>query len=352
MENRLLFGDNYDGLLYLAQEENLTGKVRLVYIDPPYGTNQKFTVSNDRVSTISRSNAGRLAYSDMLTGDDYLEFLRERLVLIRDLMAEDGSIYFHIDNKMGHYVKVLMDKVFGQRNFINDIARIKCNPKNFPRNGFGNMKDTILLYSKSKKNLWNNPRQPIDETTVEAKFRLVDSEGRRYTTTPLHAPGETANGATGREWKGMLPPSGRHWRYNPKVLDELDKQGLIVWSANGNPRKKIYAEDVKNAGLKMQDVWMYKDPQNPKYPTEKNMAMLKMIVGASSNKGDIVLDAFCGSGSTLVAAQNLHRNWIGIDSSKEAISICKKLLSHFTLTEISETKTRNERMGKAHPLFS
>lgn len=353
MKNSLLFGDNYDALLYLAQEENLAGKVRLVYIDPPYGTNQNFTVSNDRISTISRANYGRLAYSDTLTGDDYLEFLRERLILIRDLLADNGSIYFHIDNKMGHYVKVLMDKIFGQRNFINDIARIKCNPKNFPRNGYGNMKDTVLFYSKSKKNLWNNPRQPLDTNTIEDKFKLVDKDGRRYTTTPLHAPGETANGATGKEWRGMLPPAGRHWRYNPKVLDELDKQGLIEWSAKGNPRKKSFADDVEKAGLKMQDVWMFKDPQIPKYPTEKNMAMLKMIVEASSNKNDIVLDAFCGSGTTLVAAQTLHRKWIGIDASKEAIAICKGRLSNFEFKEISPlAKPTNERMVRKNTKVS
>jgi adenine-specific DNA-methyltransferase len=293
MKNILLHGDNYDGLLYLAQDKDLTGKVKLVYIDPPYGTNQDFTVTNSRISTISRSNNGRVAYKDTLTGDDFLEFLRERLALVRDLLSEDGSIYLHIDNKMGHYVKVVMDKVFGQRNFINDIARIKCNPKNFPRKGFGNQKDTVLLYSKNpKSNLWNNPRQSVTIEKDDARFRLVDAAGRRYTTTPLHAPGETVNGATGKEWRGLMPPPGRHWRYNPKVLDQLDKEGLIEWSSKGNPRKKIYAEDVAKAGLKMQDIWMFKDPQNPKYPTEKNMDMLKMIVSASSNEVILYLTHF------------------------------------------------------------
>lgn len=349
MKNILLHGDNYDGLLYLAQEKDLVGQVKLVYIDPPYGTNQDFTVTNTRISTISRSNNGRVAYKDTLTGDDFLEFLRERLALVRDLLTEDGSIYLHIDNKMGHYVKVVMDKVFGQRNFINDIARIKCNPKNFPRKGFGNQKDTVLLYSKNpKNNLWNNPRQSVTIEKDDARFRMVDADGRRYTTTPLHAPGETVNGATGKEWRGLMPPAGRHWRYNPIVLDQLDKEGLIEWSSNGNPRKKIFATDVENAGLKMQDIWMYKDPQNPKYPTEKNMDMLKMIVSASSNIGDIVLDAFCGSGTTLVASQTLGRNWVGIDSSNDAITICKERLTDFSYIKLSEEKASYERMGTAN----
>ena len=344
MMNRLIFGDNYDALVYLGHESAIAGKVRLVYIDPPYGTKQKFTFSGDRFSTISRMNGGKLAYSDTLTGEEYLEFLSGRLMRIRDLMANDGSIYLHIDGKMGHYVKVLMDKIFGAKNFINDITRVKCNPKNFARKGLGNIKDMILLYSKSKSYIWNDPRQEIAINADDPRFRLMDSSGRRYTTTPLHAPGETEKGATGKKWKGMLPPVGRHWRHNPMVLDELERRGLIEWSSTGNPRKKIYADEVMKAGTKMQDIWVYKDPQNPKYPTEKNIEMVKVIVKTSSNIGDIVLDAFCGSGTTLVAAQEFQRKWIGIDSSRKAISICIKRLVDFDYNEIPEQKACDERM--------
>lgn len=329
MKNYLIHGDNYDVLALLANETKLSGRVKLVYIDPPYGTKQEFTFFGDRFSTISRMNGGKLAYSDSLTGEDYLKFLSGRLIRIRDLMADDGTIYLHIDAKMGHYVKVLMDSIFGQKNFINDIARIKCNPKNFNRKGFGNIKDMILLYSKSKEYVWNDPRQSVEIEDNDLRFRSVDAKGNRYTTTPLHAPGETMNGVTGKKWRGMLPPTGRHWRYNPEVLDNLDKKGLIEWSSTGNPRKKIFAEEVMRTGVKMQDIWRYKDPQNPKYPTEKNIEMLKMIVSTSSNAGDIVLDGFCGSGTTLVAAQGLKRYWLGIDSSEQAIQICKKRLFDF-----------------------
>lgn len=327
MKSSLIYGDNYDALTYLTKRQDIAGKIKLVYIDPPYGTKQDFTISIDRFSTMSRVNGGVIAYSDKLTGDEYLQFLGDRLALIYDLLADDGSIYLHIDTKMGHYVKILMDRIFGQQNFINDITRIKCNPKNFERNGFGNTKDMILFYSKTKKFTWNNPRQNIETNDIDKRFKQIDGEGRKYTTTPLHAPGETRNGDTGKEWKGILPPKGRHWRYNQKVLSELDNLGLIEWSSTGNPRKKIYADDVIKDGMKMQDIWMYKDPQNPKYPTEKNIEMLKMIVKASSNIGDYVLDAFAGSGTTLVASQELNRNWIGIDVSKESISICKERLN-------------------------
>ena len=352
MKNILIHGDNYDALIYLAMQKGMKGKVRLVYIDPPYGTKQDFTFSGDRFSTISRMNGGNLAYSDKLAGEDYLKFLSGRLMLIRELMANDGSIYLHIDNKMGHYVKVLMDKIFGPKNFINDITRIKCNPKNFPRKGYGNINDVVLFYSKTRQYIWNDPRQEIEIDDNDTRFRSVDTKGRGYTTTPIHAPGETTNGATGKEWKGMLPPPGRHWRYSPKVLDQLDKDGLIEWSSTGNPRKKIYADDVMRAGTKMQDIWMYKDPQNPHYPTEKNIEMLKMIVTASSNAGDIVLDAFCGSGTTLVAAQELNRKAIGIDSSKKAISICKERLTNFDYIEHYEQRSSYEPVGKSHSATS
>lgn len=328
MKNLLIYADNYDGLVHLLETHR--GKVRLIYIDPPYGTKQEFTFSTERFATISRMNGGRVAYKDTLSGEEYLKFLSARLALMHELMADDASIYFHIDGKMGHYVKVLMDKIFGERNFINDITRIKCNPKNFARRGYGNVKDMILFYAKSSKNfVWNEPRGPIEITEEDERFRFVDKNGRRYTTTPLHAPGETMNGATGKKWRNMMPPPGRHWRYNPQVLEELDHKGLIEWSSTGNPRKKIYADDVMKAGVKIQDIWKYKDPQNPRYPTEKNLEMLKMIVRASSNEGDIVMDGFCGSGTTLLAAQELKRGWIGIDQSKTAISICRKRLSNF-----------------------
>ncbi len=331
----LILGNNLDVLKELKSIHSVTEKVKLVYIDPPFGTKQLFNITDHRVATISRANGGRIAYSDELFGNDYLEFLAERLGLIRDLMADDGSIYVHIDTKMGHYVKCVMDDIFGQDHFINDITRIKCNPKNFQRKGYGNIKDIILFYSKTDEYIWNNPRESID-IELDPRFRSVDDKGRRYTTTPLHAPGETLNGATGKPWRGMSPPAGRHWRYPPEVLEELDRKGLIEWSSTGNPRKKLYADDIKKAGVKVQDVWKYKDPQNPKYPTEKNLEMLKMIIQASSNKGDIVMDAFCGSGATLIAAEALRRHYIGIDSSKDAMNLAKKKLfnyNFYTLTD-------------------
>lgn len=330
----LLHGDNLEALKTLVETPDVSKKVRLIYIDPPFGTRQVFTVSDERVATISRGNGGHVAYRDNLSGDVYLKFLKTRLQALRDLLADDGSIYVHIDCKAGHYVKCLMDEVFGAENFINDITRIKCNPKNFGRKGYGNTKDMILFYRKTGQFVWNDLRKPVDIQDNDTRFCRMEPDGRRYTTTPLHAPGETMNGPTGKPWKGLRPPPGRHWRYSPLVLDELDERGLIEWSSTGNPRKKIYADEVMRSGLKIQDVWMFKDPQNPTYPTEKNLEMLKLIVSNSSRPGDIVLDAFCGSGTTLAAARDLGRRWIGIDSSQVSIATVLRRLPGCALVRL------------------
>jgi adenine-specific DNA-methyltransferase len=323
--NVLYYGDNLRVLRKLAKEDE--GQIRLVYIDPPFGTGQSFTSSNDRHSTISRSSDGDTAYHDLTTGKAYLDFLRPRLRLIQKLLANDGSIYVHIDCKVGHYVKILLDRIFDPKNFRSDITRIKCNPKNFKRYGYGNMKDMILFYTKSGKCVWNYPRQPYSQMDLLRLFPKIDEDGRRYTTVPIHAPGETVNGASGKSWNGVKPPVGRHWRCGPAELTVLDQKGLIEWSSKGNPRKKVYADEASKIGKYMQDVWVFKDPQYPKYPTEKNLDMLKLIIQASSNEGDIVMDCFCGSGSTLLAAQQTNRQWIGIDNSEPAIEICRERLN-------------------------
>jgi adenine-specific DNA-methyltransferase len=324
-KSKLIKGDNLAVMKYLIDKCNLKGKIDLVYIDPPFSTNNIFRMSKDKANTISRSNGDNIAYDDSLIGPEFLEFIRERLILLRELLSDKGSIYVHIDYKIGHYIKILMDEVFGKKNFLNDLTRIKCNPKNFGRKAYGNVKDMILFYSKTGNHIWNNPKASMSEEDIKRLFKKIDKDGRRYTTIPLHAPGETINGATGQPWKGMMPPKGRHWRCSPSKLEELDKQGLIEWSKTGVPRKKIYADE--NDGKKIQDILEFKDPQNPSYPTEKNFDLLKLIVNASSSTNSIVLDCFCGSGTTLKAAQELGRNWIGIDKSEEAINVALKKLT-------------------------
>ncbi|MDR2457174.1 MAG: site-specific DNA-methyltransferase, partial [Clostridiales Family XIII bacterium] len=300
-------------------------KIDLIYIDPPFNTNQIFTVENGiqskRVSTISRGisphsakNDVLIAYSDKMPLNEYIEFIRERLILLKELLSDNGSFYFHIDNKMGHYIKIIMDEIFGVDNFKNDICRKKSNPKNFMRKAYGNQKDVILFYVKNKNdNIFNNITIKLDETDKLRNFKKIDKDGRRYNTVPVHAPGVTLNGKTGGRWRDMLPPPGRHFRTSPDKLDKLDEQGLIEWSKTGVPRIKKYADEHK--GKKIQDIWNYIDPAYPLYPTEKNLNMLEMIILQSTNPESIILDCFAGSGSTLLAAQNHGRKWIGIDQS-------------------------------------
>jgi len=319
-KNKLILGDNLQILKTFYNDPGIKGKVNLIYIDPPFGTGQDF-VGYEEDKT----------YSDKLINVEFLEFLRKRLIFLRELLSEDGSIYLHIDQKIGHYIKIIMDEVFGEENFRNDITRVKCNPKNFERKAYGNIKDVIYFYSKSKPNgndpmFWADYRLTLTKEEIEKQFPKIDMQGRRYATTPLHAKGETKNGPTGQPWKGLKPPKGRHWRYPPEELTRLDKTGLIEWSETNNPRKIIFADE--NKGKKIQDIWDFRDPGfvSESYPTEKDEGLLQQIILSSSKEGDLILDCFCGSGTTIVAAEKLKRNWIGIDSNESAIKTTEKKL--------------------------
>ena len=325
--NRNLFiaANNLTGLAILAERGM---RVDLVYIDPPFATGNDFLISSTRANSISGS--GAVAYSDRMKGQNYRDTLEQQLYAIRQVMSPVGSIYVHIGLAVEHHVRILMDRVFGAVNFRNSITRIKCNPKNFARNSYGNVKDTILFYSVSPKEItWNPQREPLSLADKERLFPFEDEWDRRYTTTPLHAPGVTQNGDTGKPWRGLEPPEGRHWRYSRKYLDKLDDQGLIAWSSTGNPRLIKYAD--QSQGKLPQDIWEYKDPQNPVYPTQKNSDMLKRIIMTSSNAGDVVMDCFAGSGETLIQAHKLGRNFVGMDVSSAAQKVIHLRLKHIDM---------------------
>lgn len=318
-DNRLFFGDNFDALLFLLHN-NYAGKINLIYIDPPFATSSNFINRNQEH-----------AYSDVLSGGEYVEFLRRRLIIMRELLSQAGSIYLHLDNKMAFTMKLIMDEIFGENNCLAFITRKKCSTKNYTKNTFGNVSDYVMFYSKTSSYVWNRPYSPWDTEKMVEQYPYVDSKtGRRYKKVPVHAPG-TRNGETGKEWKGKMPPKGKHWQYTPEKLDEMDAAGGIYWSPTGNPRRMVFCDIEK--GIPVQDIWLdYRDSINQAqkttgYPTEKNHDMLKMIIEASSNPGDIVLDCFSGSGTTLGAAFELDRQWIGVDNSPESI---KAILKRFT----------------------
>ncbi len=311
--NQLYYGDNLPLLAALLHDNSIKGQVKLIYIDPPFATNSVFH---------SRTQAD--AYQDLLVGAAFLEFMRKRLILLRELLSEDGSIYVHLDENMAFHIKVIMDEVFGVHNFRNWITRRKCSHKNYTKKTYGSISDYILFYTKSDTYVWN---RPIEAWTTERSLKeytnVEESTGRRYKKVPVHAPG-TRNGETGQPWRGVSPPPGKHWQYTPKTLDEMDARGEIYWSPTGNPRRKIYLD--KSEGVPIQDIWYdFRDTRNQNvyitgYPTEKNPHVLERIIQASSNPGDLVLDCFSGSGTTLAVADVLGRQWIGIDKSREAIS--------------------------------
>jgi len=346
VNNHLYYGDNLPILAGLLQNDSVRGKVRLVYIDPPFATKSVFQ---------SRGQAD--AYTDLLEGSHYLEFIRERLILLHELLAADGSIYVHLDENMAFYVKVMMDEVFGKDNFRNWITRKKCNPKNYTRKAYGNISDYILFYTKSKDYVWNRAVEAWTEEKILKEYTYIeDGTGRKYKKVPVHAPGER-NGETGKTWRGMLPPKGKHWQYTPQTLDEMDARGEIYWSPTGNPRRKVYLDESN--GIPAQDIWLdFRDAHNQNieitgYPTEKNPALLKRIIQASSNPGDLVLDCFAGSGTTLHTANELNRRWVGIDNSPEAI---KTILSRFIQGTAPMGDYVNNGKGKAEkakslPLF-
>ncbi len=311
-ENELFFGDNLDVMSYLIHHKHLKGKVKLVYIDPPYGTNSIFQSRHQKDS-----------YKDDLVGSHFIEFIRRRLILIRELLSEDGSIYLHLDGNMTFQMKVIMDEVFGAKNFRGFITRKKCSNKNSTRKTYGNISDYIVFYSKNDNYTWHRATDTWTDEKILKEYPCIDEKsGKRFKKVPIHAPG-IRNGETGKAWRGMLPPQGKHWQYTPTKLDEFDAKGEIYWSATGNPRRKVFLDEDK--GIPVQDIWLdVQDSLNQSikitgYPTEKNPYLLERIIKASSNVGDIVMDCFSGSGTTLDLAEQFGRKWIGIDNSSEAI---------------------------------
>ncbi len=345
-ENRLYYGDNLPILAALFRDSSIKGKVRLVYIDPPFATKSVF-----------RSRSLTDAYCDLLAGAHYVEFMRERLIFLRELLADDGAIYVHLDDNMAFYIKVIMDEIFGQRNFRNWITRRKCNPKNYTRKTYGKTSDFLLFYTKSDSYIWHRPFKKWTPERAAKEYPCVEEgTGRLYKKVPIHAPG-VRNGETGKPWRGMNPPPGKHWQFPPKTLDEMDERGAIYWSPNGNPRRKVYLDESR--GIPVQDVWLeFPDARNQNakitgYPTEKNPDLLTRVIKASSNPGDIVLDCFSGSGTTLAIASRLGRKWIGIDNSPEAIAA--------TLRRFAKgpqrmgdfvNKRKKKSVEESYPLFS
>jgi len=263
----------------------------------------------------------------------YLVMMAPRLAELRRVLKPTGSIYLHCDPTASHYLKMLMDAVFGQGNFLNEISWRRSQTRSSISKIYKRAHDILLFFSRSDSYTFDMQYKSLSETSLKIYSKL-DDRGR-YRLVPLVVSGRR-NGETGLPWRGIDPnksgKSGSHWITIPSKLDEYEKKGLVVWpqKTGGLPQLKYYLDD--NKGVPVTDFWDDIDlissssAESLGYPTQKPEALLERIIKASSNEGDLVLDPFCGCGTTIAAAQKLKRAWIGIDITHLAITLMKKRL--------------------------
>jgi DNA modification methylase len=305
---------------------------QLIYIDPPFATKQDFMKDKEK------------AYRDKVLGAQFIEFLRRRLILLRELLADDGSIYVHLDTKKGHYIKAVLDEVFGEENFQNEIIWQRTNSHN-ETGQFGRVHDSIFFYTRGERHVWHPKKVAFSD--IQLKRYKRDESGRLYTTQDLCA--ERRNSKSGKfEWRGTMPPPTRGWGYKIEQLEQWWDEGRIATKKDGTPRMDgliVYLD--KAEGQVPQSIWTdvgrvaNTSAERLDYPTQKSEALLERIIGASSNEGDIVLDCFGGSGTTAAVAEKLGRRWIAMDCGKLAIYTTQKRL--FSLTTNIGAAKKDER---------
>ena len=327
--NMLIFGDNLQvmkSLLEMKKAGKLcnadgTPGARVIYIDPPFATKRDFTV-----------NENQKAYQDKIAGAAFLEFLRKRLVMMRELLSDDGTIYVHLDWRKCHYVKTLLDEIFGEGNFQNEIIWQRLSARS-DSHTYNHIHDVLYFYGKTSCFKFNAQYSEYSQSYIKKFYRYHDPDGRIFSLGDLTARG-LRNGESGKPWRDVDPSKlGNHWKVKISTLDELDEQGKIYWPPTGKvPRLKQYLDE--RSGRPLQSIWsdispvQFSSSENAHYPTQKPEALLDRIVKTSSDAGDLVLDAFAGAGTTLAVAEKLDRRWIGIDCGKLAIyTIQKRLLN-------------------------
>jgi DNA modification methylase len=343
--------DNLEGLARLAD-----GSVRLVYLDPPFNSGRTY----DAILALGRS-AGehrRGAFADSWTWSDevealivrlrewlptptadficglvrtlggsdiaaYLVMMAPRLAECRRILADNGSLYLHCDPTASHYLKVLLDHLFGPENFRNEISWKRTHAHSSSRR-YGPVHDVILFYSKTSGYKWNPTFAAYSTAYLEKHFRLEDERGR-YQLITCTAPGDRTGTRAHYVWRGQLPPPGRHWAWKREQMEAFEREGRLVYSTNGVPRLKRYTDD--GVGVPVQDLWTdinrldSHSEERVGFETQKPIELLERIIAASSDPGDFVVDPFGGSGTTAVAAERLGRQWVCMDASLTACSI-------------------------------
>ena len=348
-QNLIVQGDNLQFLKTCYQNADplvkgkVKGKVKLFCIDPPFATRSDFRGSGDEKS-----------YSDKVNSAEFIEGLRERLIYMRETLADDGSIYVHLDWKMSHYVKVVVDEIFGKNNFRNELIWQKIRVVKAQSLSFGNVHDNILMYSKNLNNIFNTQHKEQDDD-YDKKFDKLEKEtGRRYQLVSLIQKGS----GPARKFvdKIIEPPAGMHWIWSQERIDKAIKNNLIEFTSTGNPRKKQYLDDSK--GKFADDLWIDIFPINSQakefvgYPTQKPEALLERIILASSNPGDLVMDVFAGSGTTAAVAEKLGRRWIACDFGKHAIyTMQKRMLRIGESKALGKDVKKNRKYGRPPKSF-
>ncbi len=340
----LYYGDNKEVLAHLLAN-GCRGKVDLIYIDPPFDSGadyvRKVTLRGKsalaKLEGESYSLGEQVQYTDIWANDNYLQFMYERLILLKELMSEDGFLFLHLNLDRSHYCKSLCDEVFSPDCFHNQIIW-KRTAAHADTQGVGNVHDVILVYSKSAEAKLKKTFVPYSPEYIESHYSLADADGRKYQLVDLTAPGPRKG--LMYEFKGVWPPTGRVWSTLPDKMDALDKAGRVVITAEGRPRKKQYLDEM--SGMPVHDLWDDVHPVNSQaleatgYPTQKSEALLSRIVDLGSNIGGIVLDCFIGSGTTAAVAQKLGRRWIGCDINKGAIQTTSKRLQGIIREQLAE----------------
>jgi len=392
VSNKLFYGDN----LAVLRESIATESVDLVYLDPPFNSNANYNVlfkapdgeqsaaqieafedtwhwnesaerAFDEVVTGPHSDASimlramrsALGENDMMA---YLAMMAVRLIELHRVLKQTGSLYLHCDSTASHYLKLLLDGIFGNETYRNEIIwkrRVGMSSAVHDSNRFGSITDTILYYAKTEEAKFNpqyNISDPDYQKYIEERFTNVDPDGRRYQATSLVNPAPRPN--LRYEYKGYAPPPNG-WMISKEKMTAWDKDGRIYFPKDpgGRLRRKSYADELR--GMPVQNLWIDIQELNSQaqerlgYPTQKPIALLDRIVSASSNIGDVVLDPFCGCGTSIHSAQKLGRQWIGIDVTHLAIGLVERRLKeafpgiafevHGTPTDVAGARDLAER---------
>ncbi|MBI5192883.1 MAG: site-specific DNA-methyltransferase [Nitrospirae bacterium] len=335
--NKLIWGDNKLILSSLkngplGEEIEKQGGIKLIYIDPPFDVGADFSMDIEiggDTFTKKPNMLEELAYRDTWGkgADSFIAMIYERLVLMRDLLFEDGSIFVHCDYRVTAYIRLILDEIFGKSNHRNEITWRRANAHNDPGR-CGIITDTIHYYVKAEAPIWNPVHVPYSQEYLDSHWKKKDENGKLFRLIPLDAPKHGDGGNLIYEWKGKWPAKSRTWAYVKAKMEEFERAGKIAYTKTGTPCLKRYVDET--LGLPIQNLWDDIPPVNPMaierlgYGTQKPEALLERIIQASSNEGDLVADFFCGSGTTAAVAEKLGRKWIVTDLGKFAIHTTRK----------------------------